>query len=108
MCLSGDVGSALAEEREVRSVGWRGWRDGRVLDLALGPCTDEELRSEAYTVGYDAMVEREDWLSVGPGGITRGELDGPMRFNARRTADRAARRGVRRLCAQAGAVWQAP
>ncbi|WP_146247223.1 hypothetical protein [Micromonospora arborensis] len=102
---SGAVVSALADEREVREVAWRTWREGRVLDLALAPSDDWELDRDAFTLGYDAVVERTDWSVVGESTISGREMDGPLRENAWRGSERAARRGVARLCVRAGAVW---
>jgi hypothetical protein len=93
---SGSVVSALGESREVRTVVWRSWRHGRVLDLGLAPYTDDELRMEAHTVGFDAVVERADWLSVAPGSIEERELDGPMRENARTETEETAMEAVQR------------
>ena len=98
---SGILVSALSESREVRTVVWRSWRHGRVLDLGLAPYSDIELGREAYTVGFDAVVERADWLSVPLGGIERGELDGPMRENARTETEETALKAVQRWSAAA-------
>ncbi|MEV4498076.1 hypothetical protein AB0J84_20595 [Micromonospora arborensis] len=89
----------------MREVAWRTWREGRVLDLALAPSDDWELDRDAFTLGYDAVVERTDWSVVGESTISGRELDGPLRENAWRGSERAARRGVARLCVRAGAVW---
>ena len=101
---SGGVVSALSEAREVRTVVWRSWRHGRVLDLGLAPFSDWELESAAQTVGIDAVVEREDWLAVASGGIERSELDGPLRENARTETEETATKTVQRWRAEAGVV----
>jgi YD repeat-containing protein len=102
---SGKAVSALEPRYEVRSVKWRTWRDGRVLDLALAPAGDDELGREAHSVGYDAMVEREDWSAVGPHEIGFGELYGPMRPNLPPGRAEDARKALRRLSAAAGTAW---
>ena len=103
---SGEVVSALGESREVRNVAWRSWRHGRVLDLALAPYSDNELGRDAFVAGFDAAVERGDWLAVGPQSIGRRELDGPHRPNARTETDEAVLKTVTRWCAAAGAPWE--
>jgi hypothetical protein len=105
---TGAVVSALSSAREVRTVVWRSWRHGRVLDLALAETADEELGREAQTVGTDAVVERADWLAVEPGGIKESELYGPLRENARTETVEAATKTVQRWCADAGVVWERP
>jgi hypothetical protein len=103
---SGEVVSALGESREVRSVVWRSWRQGRVLDLSLAPYSDHELGRDAFLAGFDAVVEREDWLAVGPESIGGRELDGPHRVNARTETDETVLKTVTRWCAASGATWE--
>ena len=103
---TGTVVSALSSAREVRTVVWRSWRHGRVLDLGLAEVSDDELGREAQTVGIDAVVEREDWRAVEPGSIERSELDGPLRENARTKTEETATKTVQRWCAEADAAWE--
>lgn len=86
---TGTVVSALADSREVRAVRWRTWRHGRVLDLALAPFSEFEFGNAAMTIGFDAMVTRDDWLAVGDGEIGFDELDGPLRDSDVITPDQA-------------------
>ncbi|WIX77251.1 hypothetical protein QRX50_38535 [Amycolatopsis carbonis] len=105
---SGRVVSALADTREIRSVRWRRWREGRVLDLAVAPVHEEELGRESHTVGYDAMLERDDWLAVGEGDISWQELDGPCRESDDPRDETRAREHLEGLSAgwrEHGAVW---
>lgn len=105
---SGRVVSALADTREIRSVRWRRWREGRVLDLAVAPADEEELGRESHTVGYDAMLERDDWLAVRDGEISWRELDGPCRESDDPRDETRAREHLEALSAgwrEHGAVW---
>ncbi|MFD9733723.1 hypothetical protein [Umezawaea sp. NPDC059074] len=95
---TGEVVSALESGPEVRVVVWRAWRDGQVLDLAVSPYSDEELGRDSYTVGFDAMVVREDWTAVRDGEIGRRELDGPMRESGASASAEEARARVVGLC----------
>lgn len=102
---SGTTVSALDRPREVRDLVWRHWREGRVLDIALAPSNDWELGPDALTVGFDAMIERDDWSTVAPKGIDTAELDGPLRENQPPRTKEDARKALRRVAAAAGAVW---
>ncbi|WP_326834816.1 hypothetical protein VSH64_07785 [Amycolatopsis rhabdoformis] len=94
---SGRVVSALADRREIRSVRWRRRREGRVLDLAVAPESDEELGRDSHTVGYDAMLTREDWLAVRDGEFAWRDLDGPCRESEDLRDETAARSFLERL-----------
>jgi hypothetical protein len=104
---TGRIVSALAGSREVRAVKWRTWRHGRVLDLALAPVSEAEYGAAAQTIGFDAMVTRDDWLAVGDGEIREHELDGPLRDSDIVTPAQA-RTAVEALSAEwsyRGPVW---
>ncbi|WP_432854038.1 hypothetical protein ACQPXB_19260 [Amycolatopsis sp. CA-161197] len=106
---SGRAVSALADSREIRSVRWRRWREGRVLDLAVAPVHEDELGRESHTVGYDAMLERDDWLSVRDGEISWQELDGPCRESDDPRDETLAREHLEGLSPgwrEVGAVWR--
>ncbi|MGW4488016.1 hypothetical protein ACWEOE_29735 [Amycolatopsis sp. NPDC004368] len=105
---AGRVVSALADTREIRAVRWRRWREGRVLDVAVAPLHDDELGRDSHTVGYDAMITREDWLAVSDGEIGWRELDGPCRESDDPRDETRAREHVASLSprwTEHGAVW---